>query len=74
VRAAGDHDRAFRAYRDDLGAPAEEIEQITGMTPDKIKPHVNTMERYGLVFMTRTGTTGGGSAPTIWMGGRSGAT
>lgn len=38
-------------HRDDLGAPAEEIEQITGMTPDEIKPHFNTMERYGLVFM-----------------------
>lgn len=32
-----------------ISFPAEEIEQVTGVSPAELKLHINTMERYGLV-------------------------
>jgi hypothetical protein len=38
-------------YREDLGLRCAELEQVTGLDPADIKPHVVTMERYGIAAL-----------------------
>ena len=34
------------SYRDDLGLPADELEQATGRDADELRPHIETMSKY----------------------------
>jgi hypothetical protein len=38
-------------YREDLALRCAELEQVTGLRPEDIKPHVLTMARYGIAFL-----------------------
>jgi hypothetical protein len=38
-------------YRDDLGLPLNELEQVTGLGPRRIDPHLQTLHRYRIAYV-----------------------
>lgn len=36
----------------DLGLPARELDQVTGLTAENLKPHIDTLSRYGIATLT----------------------
>lgn len=38
-------------YREDLGLPTHELEQVTNLGPDDLWPHIDTLTRYGIAAL-----------------------